>query len=114
MSLTFTLVSASTTTTITPVCGSLTYGSDQDQRGGRVTPVVAAGNARNGSCQVVITDSNRTDVIALHSDVGPGDYTIAGSDITGYESYLALVDVVEGEGEDGVEVATITWKGTVN
>lgn len=114
MSLTFTNTAASTTTTVTPVCGTLTYGEGLDIRGGRVTPVVVAGSARNGSCQVVADSTTVADIIALHSPAGTGIYTVAGSDITGYESYLAQVDVVEGEGEDGVEVFTITWKGTIN
>lgn len=99
--------------TITPVPGTLTFGDGQDDRGGRVTPIVRAGLARNGSCQTILTALNRADIIALVSPAGVGDRDIAGDDIpASADSYDALVDIVEGEGEDGVEVATITWKGT--
>ena len=113
MSITFTLVASSTTTTITPIAGSVQYGGDHDDRGGRVTAAVRAANARNGSCQTISDSTTETTIIALVSAPGAGDYTVAGTDVTGYESYNAVVDVNLGEGEDGVEVATITWKGTV-
>ena len=112
MSVTFTKVSASTTTTVTPVKGAITYEAGEEIRGGRVTPAVSAGNIRNGSVQVVVEATTESTLIALQSVDGPGDYNIAGSDITGHESYAAIIDIADGEGEDGVEVMTISWKGT--
>jgi len=113
---TFTLVAASTTTGVAIIPGTLEYGGNHDQRGGRVTPVVVAGNARDGKCQVIIDTTNpETTVLALQSAAGHGDVTVAGTYLAaaGYESYQALVDVSAGEGEDGPEVYTLTWKGTV-
>jgi len=111
MSVTFTRGSA--VTTVTPVAGTLQYGDEGDVRGGRVTEVVKAGLAKNGQLQVVISDTNDSDIKDLVSPAGAGDYDVAGSDIaSGSYSYDALVDVNYGEGEDGVEVATVSWKGT--
>jgi len=110
---TFTLVAASTTTTVTLIPGSLTFGGDHDQRGGRVTPGAVAANARNGSLQTLSDSTTETSLTGLVSAIGEGDYTIVLEGFTTYNSYNALVDVALGEGEDGPEVATITWKGTV-
>jgi len=113
MSVTFTKGATHTTTTVTPVPGTLQYGGDHDDRGGRVTDPVRAGAARNGQLQVILTEDNEADIVALASPAGEGDYDIAGTDIiAAQQSFDALVDVNIGEGEDGVEVATITWKGT--
>jgi len=111
---TFTLVAASTTTTVTLIPGSLRLGGGNDLRGGRVTGGVVAANARNGSLQAVSDSTTETTLTALVSKVGTGDYTIAIEDHTTSNSYAAVVDVAIGEGEDGPEVATITWKGTVS
>ena len=111
MSVTFTR--GSTVVTVTPIAGTVQYGDDGDIRGGRVTDPIRAGAARNGQCQTVITSDNESDIIGLVSPVGEGDYDVAGTDIaSGQRSYDALVDVQYGEGEDGVQVATIMWKGT--
>lgn len=113
MSITFTKISASTTTTITPIVGTISFEGSTEVRGGGVTPAVAAGNIRNGSCQVVITNAaHETTLTGLQSVAGAGDYLVAGSDITGFEAYNSVVDVVEGEG-DGVEIILLSWKGTV-
>lgn len=111
--ITFTLVASSTTTGVEVIPGSVQYGGDHDVRGGRVTPVVVAGNARNGQCQVIINTTNpETTILALLSAPGHGDYTVAGTKYA-QTSYQALVDVNCGEGEDGPEVYTLSWKGTV-
>ena len=111
----FTLVASSTTTGVSVIPGSVSYGGDHDIRGGRVTPVVVAGNARNGSCQCVLDTTNvESTILALQSLAGHGDYTVTGTLLgVTQDSYEALVDVSLGEGEDGPEVCTITWKGTV-
>ena len=111
---TFSLIASSTTTGVSVIPGTVQFGGEHDQRGGRVTPVVVAGNARNGSLQCILDTTNvESTILALQSLAGHGDYAVAGTLITPYLSYEALVDVSHGEGEDGVEVCTITWKGTV-
>lgn len=112
---TFTLGTATTSTGVAVIPGSVTYGGDHDIRGGRVTPVVVAGNARNGSLQCIIDTTNvETTILALQSAAGAGNYLVQGTKLSAtQDSYNALVDVSLGEGEDGVEVATISWKGTV-
>ena len=113
MSITFTKVSASTTTTITPIVGTVSFEGSTEIRGGGTTPAVAAGNIRNGSGQVVVTNTaHETTLVALQSISGAGDYLVAGSDVTGFEAYSSLVDVTIGEG-DGVEIVLLSWKGTV-
>ena len=112
--LTFTLVASSITTGISVIPGSVEFGGDHDTRGGRVTPVVVAGNARNGRAQCIIDTTNvESTVLALQSIAGHGDYNVAGTVVDPYLSYEALVDVSAGEGEDGPEVYTLSWKGTV-
>lgn len=111
----FTLVASSTTTGVQVVPGSVEFGGDHDTRGGRVTPVVVAANARNGRCQCVIDTTNvESTIVALQSLAGPGDYAVTGDKLGAtQDSYEALVDVSAGEGEDGPEVYTLSWKGTV-
>jgi hypothetical protein len=112
--LTFTLVATSTTTGVAVIPGTVQFGGGGDVRGGRVTPVVVAGLSREGSAQCIIDTTNvETTILALQSAVGHGDYAVAGTLLTPYLSYDALVDVSAGDGEDGPEVYTITWKGTV-
>jgi hypothetical protein len=113
MSVTFTKGTSTTAVTVIPVPGTLQYGGNHDQRGGRVTDPVQAGLARDGQCQVIVTAANEAEILALASPAGDGDYAVAGDDIVaGQVSAAALVDVNYGEGEDGVEVVTVAWKGT--
>jgi hypothetical protein len=111
--------------TITPVPGSVQYGGDHDDRGGGEIPQARAAKAANGSCQVVI-DSVTVTLAALKTLVektcidstgaaaaaGPGAMEVTGAgDYAAVVSHIAIVDInIEG---DSVQVATITWKGSV-
>lgn len=113
MAVTFTLGSA-TPINLDPVPGTLTVGDGNDDRGGQAVQNVRAGIARNGSFQVVVDTVNQLTLDLLISLPGEGGYTVNGASMPSSQySYDAIVDVNLGEGEDGVEVATISWKGTI-
>jgi hypothetical protein len=109
---TFTTSSASGgSTQLTIVPGSLQLNAQHDDRGGSNVPRARAGIARNGQCQVVVTDDNLASIVALRSGAGVGAVDVTGSDIpAAQQAYDALVDLELGG--DSVQVATITWKGT--
>lgn len=108
-----------TTITVTPVNGTLKLGGGSDDRGGGKIPSVRAGISENGSCQVVMVTSGGTatqqtlaNLKNLVSPVGPGGFTVSGTDENGssFVSHEALVDVeIAG---DSVQTAQINWKGT--
>lgn len=116
--ITFTPASGSAVT-VTPINGTLKLGGGSDDRGGGKIPSVRAGISENGSCQVVLTSATATnkqhtlaELKSLVSPVGPGGFTVSGTDDNGtaFTSYEALVDVeILG---DSVQIATISWKGT--
>lgn len=98
----------------TPIGGTLKYGDGHDDKGGGTVPNVRAGVARNGSFEVLIDSVSLTvaSAIALRSGKGEGDVDIAGDDIPeNMHSYDALVDVeISG---DAVQIAKVSWKGTI-
>lgn len=100
--------------TVDTVPGSISYGDGSDDRGGGLYPNARAGIAKNGSCMVIIDSAGLTlvEALALRSPAGAGNFTITGTGIkTAEHSYEALVDVtIQG---DAVQVANITWKGTI-
>jgi len=97
------------------VPGTPSHGEGDEIRGGGVIPFARVSNARNGSCEVIIndTDTTLTAMVALRSTAGEGKAVVTLSDADGvvYTSYHALVDVSI-TGND-VQKAKITWKGTV-
>ena len=100
--------------TINAVPGTINCGDGHDDKGGGLYPNTRAGEARNGSCSVIIDDAGFTieNARALNSAGGVGSYTITGAGLKANQySYEALVDVtIQG---DSVMTANITWKGTV-
>lgn len=109
--ITFTPTTASNAASFTVIPGTLQFGDGHDDRGGGNVQQARAGLAKNGQCEVVVTDANEASLLALPSGVGEGDYDITGDLIPANEqAYDALVDVEFGG--DGVQTATIMWKGT--
>jgi len=101
--------------TVTPLPGTVQYGDGHDDRGGGNVPNARAGSARNGSCQVLVDDSSpsEAELLACVSPIGEGDVDVTGTDIdSDMHSYDALVDVEIGG--DSVQIATISWKGTIS
>ena len=94
---------------VTPIPGTLEYGDGHDDRGGSTIPNARAGSALNGRCDVLVNDSTATIALlkAIRSPVGEGS-----TDVTGdHTAYDCLVDVeIKG---DAVQIATISWKGTI-
>jgi hypothetical protein len=109
MSLTIAGPDSTPTVTFTPIPGTLTYGGDNEDRGGGNIPNARAGIAKSGSCQVLVDSASgptEAALIAIRSDAGVGDRVVSGD----AASADALVDVsIEG---DAVQIATVSWKGT--
>lgn len=82
---------------------------------GYATPPVRNGISKSGSCTVIVNDRSdytqtASNLQALRSDVGEGDYTVYISGVI--HSYIALIDVTINP--EDVELYTISWKGTIN
>lgn len=106
MSLTFSRP-GQTDITLTPVSGSLQLGGGDDDRGGGSEPRVRAGVASNGKCKAIIDSAAfpLASAMSLVSPVGEGDFTVSGD----ASCSDAIIDVeISG---DGVQVASISWKG---
>ncbi len=99
--------------TINAVPCTINCGEGHDDRDGGLYPNIRAGEARTGSCSVLIDDAGFTleNAKDLCSASGSGNYTITGAGLKDDQhSYNALVDVtIQG---DSVMVANINWKGT--
>ena len=97
--------------TIEPLPGTLHTGGGHDDRGGTSIPRVRVGIARYGTCKCLVRDSGDQALgalLALRSGLGEGDVTVAG-DVP--EAAEALLDIsLHG---DAVQLATLTWRGTL-
>lgn len=98
-----------------PIPGTVQFGDGHDDRGGGVIPNARAGSARNGSCEILVDDTAPTlaTLLALRSGIGPGATDVTGTSIdSDMHAYDCLVDVeIMG---DAVQIARVSWKGTIS
>jgi hypothetical protein len=93
---------------VVPIPGTLKFGDGHDDRGGGTVPNARGGVACNGEVQVLITDTVTVAAVsAIRSGVGEGKVAVGGE----ATAAAALVDVeISG---DAVQIAKISWKGTI-
>ena len=105
-------------TTIQSVTDTVILGGGEDNLGGNVVnneevPIMRHSNARNGSCVVEVDDGSAytatlTELLALHSGPGEGQYDITIDGTLYAERGLLTVSMIGDLGQ----YVLISWKGS--